>query len=86
MNAVSLALCTATEESVSMMRRVEGCHKALNEHIKNWKCLGVNFDVKGNPMKRMDKYSAFFPSYAIMKQVSMQIMDVRELYKVQDEF
>ena len=50
------ASVTTTEESLSVMKRVEGRHEGMNKHIKNWKCLKGNFDVKGTPMQKMEKH------------------------------
>ena len=75
------ASCTVQEESLSLMKRVEGRHEAMNRHVKNWKCLKGNFEVKGSPLEKMEKHSALFRSCAIVKQVAMQ-MGVGELYEI----
>ena len=75
------ASVTTTEESLSVMKRVEGRHERMNKHIKNWKCLKGNFDVKGTPIQTMEKHGALFRSCTIVKQVAMQ-MGVGELYEI----
>ena len=75
------ASTTTKTESLAMMKRVEGRHESLNKHVKNWKCIKGNFDVRGTAVEKMEKHRILFFSCAIVKQVSMQ-MGIGELYSV----
>jgi len=75
------ASCTSTEPSLAMMKRVEGRHEAMNRHLKNWKCMKGNFDVKGSPVEKMEMHGNLFRACAIVKQVAMQ-MGIGELYEI----
>ena len=73
--------CITKNESLPMMRRVEGRHEGLNRHIKNWKCINGHFEVRGSAMAKMEKHGSLFRACAVVKQVSMQ-MGVGELYEI----
>ena len=73
--------CTTDDQSLAMMKRVEGRHEAMNRHMKNWRCLKGNFDVKGTSVQKMEKHSTLFRACTIMKQMAMQ-MGVGQLYEI----
>ena len=81
MYVVCPASCLTKDDSVPMMKRVEGRHEALNKHIKNWRCLKGPFDVRGTAYEKMEKHGHLFRACAVAKQVAMQ-MGVGELYKL----
>ena len=69
------------EESLALMKRVEGRHEIMIKHIKNWKCMKGCFEAKGTAVEKMEKHRLLFFSCAIVKQVAMQ-MGVGELYEL----
>ena len=73
--------CTTKEESLGLMKRVEGRHESLNKHIKNWKCIKGKFDVRGTPQEKIEKHRKLFCACAVVKQIAMQ-MGVGELYEI----
>ena len=70
-----------TVEQLDLMKRVEGRHEVMNKHIKNWKCMKGNFEMKGTPANKVEKHRILFYSCVIVKQVSMQL-GVGQLYEL----
>lgn len=75
---------TVGKDQEAILKRIEGCHKVVNGHLKHWKCLSTHFVGKGTPEEKMEKHNNIFCACAVVKQVLMK-MGIGKLYKIGDD-